>query len=461
MATTTAFYAMIKPSLADIADIAAINQNTDKIDEIMHGSQVSIAPAYDPANTYNTDDLAMHDFLLYKCLADGTTGTWDGTKWTRTTAAEEGGGGGGGSTVEANPAATPTDTLNTIGINGTVYDIPGSGGGGGGGGTGLIEGLDYDRASALTLPDFTGYSYTPTENGVIMLNTYGQVGGVIIETTGRDALNLTARDDTWTTAWAPVDRGRAYTLKRSASASTFPSGSWLSFIPWKAGAILAPMIYSEAEREIGAWIDSKPLYQKSYVLTSAINITNSGYNITSLIDNSADIEQIVGVLLNSTASASEFGTEAWAGWDGNGGLWAYSAEESVANTITLRYTKTTDTPGSGNYGALGVPMAHYDGNEKVIGTYFGETLYEISKTGNFSTGTFTAITLSDNIDTLVSYEAALYYSPTNQWLKLPYFEGGDRVYLITNDNLAKIVSNSAMQVYTKYAVTLRYTKATT
>lgn len=41
-----------------------------------------------------------------------------------------GSGSGGGSNVEPNPSGTPTDTLNTIGIDGTIYDIAGSGGGG-------------------------------------------------------------------------------------------------------------------------------------------------------------------------------------------------------------------------------------------------------------------------------------------------------------------------------------------
>lgn len=91
MATYTDNYAMIKPSLADVADIAAINQNTDKIDQIMHGSQTSLADAYDPAKTYNLRDKVMHDFQLYACLANGTTGTWDPTKWERTTAADTGG----------------------------------------------------------------------------------------------------------------------------------------------------------------------------------------------------------------------------------------------------------------------------------------------------------------------------------------------------------------------------------
>lgn len=201
MATNTEFYSMIKPSLADVADIAAINQNTDKIDQIMHGSQTSLADAYDPAETYNLRDKVMHDFQLYTCLANGTTGTWDPTKWERANAADTGGnyvdvtenyqtglniavididgdqhsiyvpemtaataqdpgtpglvppptpadsgkyldssghwstpaGGGGGTTVIPNPQGTPTDTLNTIQIGQTIFDIPGSGGGSGGG----------------------------------------------------------------------------------------------------------------------------------------------------------------------------------------------------------------------------------------------------------------------------------------------------------------------------------------
>lgn len=40
------------------------------------------------------------------------------------------GAGGGGTNVIPNPQGTPTDTLNTVGINGVIYDIGGSGGGG-------------------------------------------------------------------------------------------------------------------------------------------------------------------------------------------------------------------------------------------------------------------------------------------------------------------------------------------
>lgn len=131
MATYTANYAMIKPSYADVADVAAINQNTDTIDEIMHGSQTSIADAYDPAETYAAGDLAMHDFQLYKCNTDDTTGTWDPTKWERTTAAAAGGG-GGGSAVSITPtlqSGTKIADFEIDGVSGALYAPSGGGGG--------------------------------------------------------------------------------------------------------------------------------------------------------------------------------------------------------------------------------------------------------------------------------------------------------------------------------------------
>ena len=41
----------------------------------------AIAEDYDSASTYNKDDFAFYENKLYRCLANNTTGTWDGTKW--------------------------------------------------------------------------------------------------------------------------------------------------------------------------------------------------------------------------------------------------------------------------------------------------------------------------------------------------------------------------------------------
>lgn len=93
MATYTDNYTMTKPTYAEQADISVINANMDIIDDVMHSSQISLAPAYDINETYNTGDIVMHELLMYKCLEDNVTGAWDSTKWTRTTAGEESGGG--------------------------------------------------------------------------------------------------------------------------------------------------------------------------------------------------------------------------------------------------------------------------------------------------------------------------------------------------------------------------------
>lgn len=92
MATYTDNYNLIKPTYAETADIVPLNNNFEKIDEVMHSSQISLAPAYDQTKEYAAGDTVMYELLMYKCTAP-TTGVWDPSKWERTTASESGGGG--------------------------------------------------------------------------------------------------------------------------------------------------------------------------------------------------------------------------------------------------------------------------------------------------------------------------------------------------------------------------------
>lgn len=155
MATYTDNYQLTKPLYSETADVAAINNNMDKIDDIMHASQVSLAPAYDQNETYNTGDVVMYEFLMYECLEDEVTGVWDATKWQRTTAREHGGGSSASEvsydntdsgmtatnvqdaidelkgeiedipSVEANPQGAATEELTKIEIGSTIYEIVG------------------------------------------------------------------------------------------------------------------------------------------------------------------------------------------------------------------------------------------------------------------------------------------------------------------------------------------------
>lgn len=111
MATYTDNYNLIKPSYSEIADVATINTNMNTIDDIMHSTQISLAPAYDSTKTYNIDDVVMYELLMYKCKENGVTGTWNASKWERTTASESGSGGGsggGGSTITYGYGGTPS-----------------------------------------------------------------------------------------------------------------------------------------------------------------------------------------------------------------------------------------------------------------------------------------------------------------------------------------------------------------
>ena len=115
MATYTANYQLTLPGYADVADVADLNHNATIIDEIMHSSQISLADAYDSTQTYNAGDVVMYQYKMYKCTADGVTGTWDPTKWERTTAAETGGGAGNlYGEASGNPATFPDGTAGAL-----------------------------------------------------------------------------------------------------------------------------------------------------------------------------------------------------------------------------------------------------------------------------------------------------------------------------------------------------------
>jgi len=111
----TANYGMKEPQKnVDLADVEDLNDNFEDIDEIMHNTQISLAPAYDQTSTYEVGDLVMYENLLYKCITAITVAeAWDATKWERAVLSDSAGGGGGGgvtySTTEQNTGLTWVD----------------------------------------------------------------------------------------------------------------------------------------------------------------------------------------------------------------------------------------------------------------------------------------------------------------------------------------------------------------
>lgn len=153
------------------------------------------------------------------------------------------------------------------------------------------------------------------------------------------------------------------------------------FVDDETGAVedkFQPVIYSEDEREIGVWTDGKPLYQKTVVSPSGVDIsvsssswTNTGIDVSSL-----NIEKIISSFGLSTDGTYQGTILAYVENDNlmvqttrNNNGWVVS--------FTIQYTKTTDTAGSGTWTPQGVPAVHYSTDEQVIGTWIdGSTLYQ-------------------------------------------------------------------------------------
>lgn len=167
-------------------------------------------------------------------------------------------------------------------------------------------------------------------------------------------------------------------------------------------SIFTPIIYSDNERMIGIWRDNKPLYQKTLTFVGNINAntTNNFANVSAL-----NIDTFVSGLGN--------GYESGWGWEQlpanltrihynptSGYIELVTGAIAISGTtyITIQYTKTTDTAGSGNWNTDGIPMVHYSTTEQVIGTWVnGKTLYQISYPFNInigSGGTTTIATMS-------------------------------------------------------------------
>lgn len=153
-----------------------------------------------------------------------------------------------------------------------------------------------------------------------------------------------------------------------------------------------PVIYSTEEREIGVWTDGKPLYQKTFPINSDSISTNllSDLNIHYIVDlyvieySASVLKQVFLQYNTNTKLLVNLPT---------GQHWYYQ--------LVVKYTKTTDTAGSGTWTPQGVPSHHYSTNEHVIGTWIdGSTIYE--KTWDYSSSPITLNTGSQWTDMQVA-----------------------------------------------------------
>ena len=152
---------------------------------------------------------------------------------------------------------------------------------------------------------------------------------------------------------------------------------------WVNGAdSYPPLIYSDDEREVGVWRDGKPLYQrifKGQLTASALydNIcTKTDYNIDEIVN-------FDGYWGNkSVGYFAQLGCYIESGFFGGiyisgSTVQLYHPRNLDYYVVILRYTKTTDTPGSGTWTTQGTLAHHYSTDEQIVGTWIdGKPLYE-------------------------------------------------------------------------------------
>lgn len=423
------------------------------------GDNIQISD-YGVISATDTDEIAELEDVSLTNLANGEILKYNATthKWEN---AED----SGGSEVEANPGGTATDTLTKLGIDGTVYEIQGSGGGGS---NLIVDAQIYsleEKQIGVWVDGRPLYQKTFIRNITLSSGSWVTTGDSILngKAIAAEVTAIGQGSDT-VPVWCEIGadghiellniRGSGqvtithYTVRYFKTTDAVDSGGFQAYG-------FTPIIYSTEEREVGVWTDNKPLYAKTYNFNSFVRITNSGADISQYIDNRNDIEILVrGEGFSDDITQAIHSTALRVGYSTRGVIMAYCAEGATVNCITLYYTKITDVAGSGNYTTLGVPAVHYDGNEKIVGTYFGETLYE--RTLNFT---------QDN---------RIYYIPNTTYVKklvkhngectkdnfdfqIPYYDGSNYLSVGNDSNGVRIYSSSYF-VGAVYELTIQYTK---
>lgn len=136
-------------------------------------------------------------------------------------------------------------------------------------------------------------------------------------------------------------------------------------------------IYTTEEREVGVWIDGKPVYERVFDLGADTAIS---YTSWTEIDANYPTNCQLLIHVDALTSGGTYASGISVGRKANGKFEMQSGRNGYDQAVryfTIQYTKTTDVPGSGKYAPDGSVMHHYSTDEHVIGTWInGKTLYE-------------------------------------------------------------------------------------
>lgn len=253
---------------------------------------------------------------------------------------------------------------------------------------------------------------------------------------------------------------------------------YLNGVLYGTGEIIkfSPYIYSLEEREVGVWTDGKPLYQKT-VNFGAISVGTNPYYVSMGLTN---IDKVVNIkVLAYVNSSSEYiqlpllAVDSRDTYKWSIGLQAYDKNNDRVRVdmgtsrsvdsgfITIQYTKTTDTPGSGHYTTNGGEAHHYSTTEQIVGTWIdGKPLYEKVFVSNSVMQTTTQIDIS-NLDVSFGYVEKCYMKSSVGSTPMPD-NGASTIYIVF-DSYIRLTTTQEYATHrgaNGYICVFRYIKTT-
>ena len=369
-------------------------------------------------------------------------------------------------------------------------------GSGGGGGNVAVLGafVDTDNSTFITINDgsivYSTYSYTATDDCYVDLLLQGNAGGTIFVKIDGKTIYQHLQTPVFLTDIFLLKKGQVLTLENLQAYSYMT----IYGVVQGSKSIVAPIIYSDTEREVGTWRDNKPLYQRTFHATgynvgstpqTLLAINDIPFDYVAVIEQSVydpNDDRIYEIPNMSSYSGGRIFGHCYLNKALNPvvfyGLF-YTGGETYPQldfSITLQYTKTTDTAGSGNWNVDGVPMHHYSTSEQVVGSWIdNKPLYEITIEADNPTayviGSRKYIEVPYNINVIdfaKCVNCTIYDSTDGRWYSLPYqritssenidvmeMSKSDGSYVIT----AHWATSNAYNI-TKVRYTVQYTKTT-
>lgn len=240
--------------------------------------------------------------------------------------------------------------------------------------TGFVSGT-------IDVKNLYGYSYNPTNDITLALprpsySSTDSIDVITAQSNGYESIRISTATNYL--AFTDTKITIQYTKTADAPLSGVIAGKSTMYVA-------SSDCYSTEEKEIGCWTDGKTLYQKTIDCGALPNSADK-----AIAHGIANIDKIVSVDAIGWRSVSPLYIYpipyAQTQVQYQVGMYmtpteihlqtVYDASAIDNSRVTIKYTKTTDTAGSGKFTPAGTKTEHYSTEEQVIGTWInGETLY--------------------------------------------------------------------------------------